>query len=303
VNNALDFQSGSLDCTGMRSHELALQRWLNKSFLIAWGVPIPVIFSSPMDAMSEFSRLWKDQNNPYAYLYQVKDKNGNQLYQPYPSPVRYPIISVYRKGYKLRREQNFSIHRMRHIAWTSIADSNDTIPGKEQQGTNLQLGDLGNVVTSRYPVAIDYSFQIDFFCNRPDTQAYFLSRFVQSFWQTGGDKLQTWIPIQYPVLGNRLIRLYSDSGIDSLTPEVPEEGKNVEFRLSSLITIEGFDIDTDLKVLPTLWGITFAPIDDNSLQNEVDLRAEGSSNPTVAYSQKMSNMPADGPYQPDTNDV
>ena len=103
----------------MRYHELALQRWLNKIFLLRWGVPVPVVFTSPMDAFSLFSQLWSEANNPFQYLLNIKDEKGAPLYQPYPQPVRYPVISVYRKGWKYRQYQNFSIHRMRWINWPS----------------------------------------------------------------------------------------------------------------------------------------------------------------------------------------
>ena len=105
----------------MRYHELALQYWLNKAFTLRWGVPVPVVFTSPMDAFSLFSKLWSEANNPFQYLLNVKDEQGIPLYQPYPQPVRYPVMSVYRKGWKLRQYQNFSIHRLRHINYPTVS--------------------------------------------------------------------------------------------------------------------------------------------------------------------------------------
>src|SRR5215831_4071325 len=117
-----DVRTGSLQSTSMRYHELWLQRWLNAKFVVRWGVPCPVVFSTPLDAYSLFTRLWADSNNPFKYLLDAKDENGTPLYEPYPSPVRYPLISVMRKGVKLRPYQNFSVHRWQHVNWPTISD-------------------------------------------------------------------------------------------------------------------------------------------------------------------------------------
>lgn len=286
----------------MRYHELALQRWLNKVFLLRWGVPVPVVFATPMDAFSLFSKLWSEANNPFKYLLDVKDECGNPIYQPHPQPVRYPIISVYRKGWKYRNYQNFSIHRMRWINYPSVSDAAELhFSGTHQQGTELTRCGLAEVTTSRFPMAFNYRFQIDHFCNRPDTQAFFLHQLFREFWRTGGTELQTWIKVSYPGFGDKLVRLYIDGDIDNVTPEEPEEGKNVEFRTSFTIVVEGYDIDLDYKIYPALWKLI---IREGSAPPEavdaafnfvgtIDLR-EQPENPNVDYKYETTVMPPPG---------
>jgi len=239
----------------MRYHELALQLWLNRIFTLRWGAAVPVVFTSPMDAFSLFSQLWSEANNPFKYLLDVKDANGVPLYQPYPAPVRYPVISVYRKGWKLRQSHNFSIHRMRWINWPSVSNPGPGVYGVANNGTNFTECGMGNVTTSRFPMAFDYRFQIDHFCNRPDTQAFFLSQLFREFWRTGGPQLQTWIKVSYPGFGDKLVRLFIDGDVENLTPEEPEDSKNVEFRTSFTVVVEGYEIDLDYRIYPALWNL------------------------------------------------
>ena len=270
-----------------------------------------------MDAFSEFSKLWSDADNPYAYLSEAKDEKGTPLYLPYPAPVRYPIISVFRRNYKLRNSHNFSIHNLRHINWPTVADDAPKTYGKEQQGTDLKLGDLGYVTVSRYPMATDYRFQIDFFCNRPDTQAFFLAQFWREFWRTGGPQMQTWIPVGYPLLGTKLVRLYVDGEIENMTPEVPEQDKNVEFRVSATVVLEGYEVDLNYKIHPALWELVMRSgaatptviaqamqyTADMDFEKTVDMRDRPETNETVAYRMAATEMPATGTYWPDTNVV
>lgn len=308
--DTLSVKSGALASTGLRYHELAMQAWLNKVFLLRWGFPIPVVFTSPMDAFSEFTRLWGMDRNPFQYLLEAKDDQGTPLYLPFPSPVRYPLLSVYRRNWKLRQSHNFSIHRMRNINWPTVSDNAPPLYGKRQQGTNLELHDLGEVTTSRFPMAIDYRFQVDFYCNRPDTQAYFLRQFWNEFWRTGGPVPQTWALVRYPVIGAKLVRVYLDGEIESTTPETPEDGKNVEFRITANLVMEGYDIDVDLKYYPTLWtlitrGFPASPgeldaaftFENQTPEVEIgtNLRVN-QANDTVNYRAKVSNMPSDGTY-------
>lgn len=301
TGNTLNVADGALSTTSMRYHELAIQRWLNKIFTLRWGVPVPVVFTSPMDAFSLFSKLWSEANNPFQYLLDVKDAKGVPLYQPYPSPVRYPVISVYRKGWKYRQYQNYSIHRQRYINWPTVSDSGSVIHGKRQQGTDLTLCQLGEVTTSRFPMAFDYRFQIDHFCNRPDTQAFFTSQLFREFWRTGGPVLQTWTVVKYPGFGDKLIRVYIDGDIENLTPEEPEEGKNVEFRTSFTVVMEGYDIDVDYKIYPALWNllIRFGSAPPQALDAAFDFTGtvslrEAPLNPTVEYREKVTVMPPEG---------
>jgi hypothetical protein len=254
-DKTLDVRPGSLDATSMRYHELWLQRWLYSRFFVREGYPIPVVFSTPMDAFSLFSKLWKDANNPFQYLFDAKDADGTPLYEPYPSPVRYPLISVMRKGIAYRPYQNFSIHRWHHINWPTISDEHP-VPGKaEQIGTDLVKCDLAHVTTSRMPMAFDYKFQIDHFCLRPDTQAFYIERLINQFWRSGG-KMQSWMDIEYPGWGKQYIRIYVDGEIDQSVPEEYQD-KNVEFRTSFTLAIEGFSIDVAYLIEPAVWKFVF----------------------------------------------
>jgi hypothetical protein len=280
----------------MRYHELAVQRWLNSRFVVREGYPVPVVFTSPMDAFSYFQQLWADDNNPFAYLFALKDSTGQPLYEPHPSPIRYPIISVHRKGWKYRTYQNFSIHRWRHINWPTVSDTGSVLYGKEQVGVGLGKCELGNVTTSRMPMAWDYRFQIDHFCNRPDTQAFFIEQLMQDLWRTGGVP-QTWIKVTYPGWGEQLVRFYLDGDIESLTPEEPEDGKYVEFRTSFTMVVEGFDVDLRFKIYPALWTLIFGhgSVDPFTLQRTFeffgssDLRIDD-ANPTL---DSRTNVPPD----------
>lgn len=298
VGDTLNTHRGSLSGTSMRYHELALQRWLNGIFLLRWGVPVPVVFTSPMDAFSLFSKMWSEANNPFQYLLDVKDDCGNPIYQPYPAPVRYPVMSVYRKGWKFRNYQNFSIHRMRWINWPTVSDAAELHDaGTHQQGTEMTRCNLGEVTTSRYPMAFDYRFQIDHFCNRPDTQAFFLSQLFREFWRSGGPTLQTWIKVNYPgSWGNKLVRLYIDGDIENLTPEEPEEGKNVEYRTSFTVVLEGYDIDLNFEIYPALWRVLFregSAASPAEVVEAFDLREHPESS-IVDYREKTTVMPPPG---------
>lgn len=297
----MDVSAGALSSTSMRYHELALQRWLNKVFTLRWGVPVPVVFSSPMDAFSLFSKLWSEANNPFQYLLDVKDEKGNPLYQPYPQPVRYPVMSVYRKGWKLRQYQNFSIHRMRWINYPTVSDALEPFYGTHQQGTGLTRCNLAEVTTSRMPMAFDYRFQIDHFCNRPDTQAFYTAQLFREFWRTGGPQLQTWIKVSYPGFGNKLVRLYIDGDIQNMTPEEPEDGKNVEYRTSFTVVVEGYDLDLNYKIYPALWKLIVregsAPPEAVDAAFEfvgtIDLR-ENPQSDVISYKEAVSVMPPTG---------
>lgn len=279
-DKTLDVRPGSLDSTSMRYHELWLQRWLYSRFFVREGYPIPVVFSTPMDAFSHFKQLWADEQNPFAYLLNLKDANGTPLYEPHPSPVRYPLISVMRKGLRFRSYQNFSIHNWKHINWPTISDEGGTVPGKpEQIGVDLKKCDLAHVTTSRMPMAFDYKFQIDHFCLRPDTQAFYLERLINQFWRSGGG-MQSWMDIEYPGWGTQYIRIYVDGEIDQSVPEEYQD-KNVEFRTSYNLVVEGFSVDVNYAIKPAVWMLipwSGRPQDLTRLlevQLAVDLRPKG----------------------------
>lgn len=243
TDDTISVKSGGLESTGMRYHELALTRWLNSTFMVREGVPVPVIMASPLDAYSAFMRLWSDANNPFKYLLDAKDDNGTPLYQPYPAPINYPLITVRRRGYKYRSYQNFSVHRIRHINWPTVSQ-------------NVGKCELGTVTTSRYPVAWDYKFQIDFYCSQPDTLAFYVEKLMHLFYKSGGSP-QEWISVNYPVWGERLVRLALEGDIEDTTPEEPDDTKKVEFRSTLNVTLEGFAIDLNFQFQPALWSLVY----------------------------------------------
>jgi hypothetical protein len=291
ADGTIDVKAGSLGGTSMRYHELAVQRWLNRLFVVREGYPVPVVIGTPMDAFSQFTKLWSEANNPFQYLLNAVDEAGTPLYQPYPAPVRYPLLSLYRKTFKYRPYQNFSIHRFRHINWPTVS-------------ADVGKCELGNVTTSRMPMAWDYRYQIDFFCNRPDTQAFFVEKIMREFYKTGGTP-QTWILVKYPVWGQQLVRVYIDGDIENATPEEPETDKNVEFRTTLNIVVEGFSVDLDFQVLPALWTIVLgnSSVDPTTLEEafnpvaEVDVRFRD-NNPTL---DARSNVPSDVQCQIELN--
>lgn len=281
ADGTIDVKAGSLGATSMRYHELAIQRWLNRLFVVREGYPVPVVFATPMDAFAQFTKLWSAANNPFQYLLNVVDGDGNPVYQPYPAPILYPLLSVYRKNFKFRPYQNFSIHNFRHINWPTVS-------------ANVCRSQLGNVTTSRMPMAWDYRFQIDYFCLRPDTQAFFVEKLMWEFYKTGAVP-QTWIVVNYPAWGLQLVRVYLDGEIENATPEEPEADKIVEFKTTFNIVVEGFSLDLNFQVQPALWELIVGEgsIDPATLERgfspivDADLRFNG-TNPTMI---ERSNVP------------
>ena len=225
----------------MRIHELALQKWLYSRFFVREGYPVPVVFSSPMDAFSDFKTLWKQDKNPFSYLYDLKDSNGTPLYEPYPSMPKYPLLSVHRKGWQYRAYQNFSIHKWRFINWPTV-------------NSDVTKCDLGHATVSQMPMAWNYRFQVDHFTLYPSTQAFFIEKLMREFWRTGGTP-QTWMACYYPGWGQQYIRMYLDGDIDSSTPEEPADGKQTEFRTSFGVVVEGFSVDVNFQYPTTLWTL------------------------------------------------
>jgi hypothetical protein len=275
---------GSLGATSMRYHELALQAWLYGRFFVREGYPVPVVFGTPMDAFSKFKDLWAASNNPFEYLYNIKDDDGTPLYEPHPSAPRYPLISVMRKGWKYRQGQNFSIHKWRRLNWPTVSD-------------DVARGNLGTVTTSYMPMAWDYKYQIDYFSMRPDTQAFFIENMMRQFWRTGGSP-QTWINVIYPGIGQHYIRMYmSDETLDWQTPDEPESDKIMEFRTTVNITVEGYSIDTNFQFEPAMWtlviGDASASVDELTYVAPLDTEnlKVGNANPSML---DRDNIPDDG---------
>lgn len=267
-DGTLKLATGTTDVTEMRIHELALQRWLNQVFFVREGYPVPVVYSSPMEAYSHFKDLWAMDKNPFAYLYAVKDDLGRPSYEPHPTPPKYPLLSVHRKNWSYRPTQNFSIHQRRKINWPTVS-------------SDVDKNDLANVTQGMMPMAMNLRYQLDHYCLRPDTQAMFVRKLFREFARTGG-QLQAWIPVLYPGWGVQNVRVSLEGEIDNMTPEEPEEGKTVEFRTSCTLIVEGYSVDVDFRQVPAAWTIligsgTPAPSMLQAAYSEYseDLRVEG----------------------------
>lgn len=272
--------------TGMRVHELAIQNYLYKHFVVAEGYPVPVVFASPMDAYAAANTLWQakeEENNPFQYLRALKDENGKAAY-PYPDNIRYPIISVKRMGWTPDIQRSWGIHKWRKAWYPSIVgelQEKETII--ESSGTIVQH-DLAHVAQVRMPTGWNYKFQIDHFCKYPETQAWFVDSVMRSFPFAGGS-MQTWIPVMYPTFYGaelRAIRLYLEGNIETPSLFEPEDGQ-VEFRTSFNIVLEGYSPDRDVELHPVLWTIasSICPLcpgelkelfDGPCVEEEADLR-------------------------------
>lgn len=267
---------------GMRYHELALQRWLNRNFHVAAGYPVPVVFTTPLDAFSHAAHLWSAAENPFAYLLKLVDSSGTPLYRPHPDPIRYPIISVHRTGWKFRVGQNYSIFKWRRINWPTTISN----PTRSQ---------LGLVTVAEMPAAWDFGFQLDFFCLRPDTLAGFVERLMKLL-RKGGATLQTWVDVAYPEWGVMKVRVHAPTGtIENLTPQVPNTDEQVEFRASIQLTMDGWVPDINLQEVPALWqmvltgNVEVSPgVLEQIYSSTIELRG-GDTNPVMA---QRDNVPA-----------
>jgi len=229
--------------TGMRIHELALQAWFHRHFVVTEGYPVPIVFATPMDAYSSFNTMWKNPDNPFSYLLEAKDDDGTPLYEPYPSNARYPLISIKRNGWGYRIEQSYGYHKMRRQYYPTVSDT-------------AKKSDLGNVVAGMWPNAWNYKFQVDHFCMQARTQAIFIQTLMRAM-STGGGSIQTWIPVNYFGwfgTGHKLIRMVLEGDINNISADEPSEGQ-VEMRTSFNLTLEGYDADINAELHPTLWSM------------------------------------------------
>lgn len=225
----------------MRVHELALQRWCNTHFFVREGYPVPVVFSKPMDAFGHFTEIWKSGENPFQYLLDIKDEKGTPLYEPYPSPPRYPLISINRRRQSYRPAGNFSIHRRRTVSWPTV--SND-----------VDREDLGSVRVRNRPMGVNFHFDITFWCLRPDTQALFFQKAWHCFWRSGGVP-QTWVPTLYPTEEGMLnVRMALEGDISDGTPDDPVQDQ-VKYQTNMAVRIEGWHMDMRDEVLPAFWTL------------------------------------------------
>ena len=256
VKNANQF---NVDTTGMRIHELAITRWCYSTFFVAIGVPMPVIISTPSEAFADFTSLWEKNQNSFSYLYQAKDSNGVPLYRPFPEPPKFPLITIKRNGWDYVPERSFSLYWNRYAGWPTMAD-NLANPATGQK-VNLSKNDLGTVLQARRPSAWNYKFQIDHYCSRPDTQAFFLGQYMRSMGSTTSQP-QRWIDCRYPgLLGSKKILIRQDGGISDSTEEEPGENKRI-YRVTLNLILEGWHEDLDILRIPAFWfqGLGFQSV-------------------------------------------
>jgi len=228
----------SLEVTDRRVHDVAIQRWFNKKFLLREGVPCPVIFAGLMDAYAQFNRLQKGPNNPYAYLKELKEYPGLE-----PAPLRFPLISVEWKSMRYRPEQSLATRVNRRVYYPTVSK-------------DVKLQDLGTVAQARYPSAYTFIYQIEFLCARPDTQASFARQLTRCFRVMSAGTPQTFIPVVWPgYFGAAAERLVLTSTIDNMTEHAPTDTEQ-QFRLSFTLELEGWAIDPDITVAPTFWYIS-----------------------------------------------
>jgi hypothetical protein len=280
-----------LECTSMRIHELALQRWLNKAFVFKEGYPVPVVFATPRDAHSEFSRLWKQPSNPFHYLTQLKDANGKPVYQPHPSNVIYPLIGVTRLNWRLRPNQSYGIHMNRRAYYPTV-QGNGTV-GQVIGNGSVTRDDLAWTASLTMPVGWDFRFQIDHYCNHPQTQSTFVNQ-LQRKLRSAGSAAQVWIVAKYPFPHQRqYLRMYLESDIDNVSNDAVNDA-NQEIRTSFTVCIEGYWMDYVTEFNPVVWEIALAkektPVppdlldrffDFNDIYAGVDNIRVGQDNPAI----------------------
>lgn len=239
----------------VRAHDEAVKRWLNKNFLLIDGYPIPALIANPTDAYAMFVNMWKRDDNPYAYLTDLKDSRGANLYNPSEPGLMYPIISILRSGISYRQNGNFSIHKWRRISYPTVSNK-------------VSKCDLGTVTTSRMPMGFNFKYQIDFMSTSMYTQAMIVQSLANVLHTTGGN-LRFWIPVVYPgVMGEKLVQSVIDSdNLDNSQEKDPDSDNQIVFRLSIPLTLEGYIPDIEYRREPTLWSVVLNSASTNGLDN------------------------------------
>lgn len=260
-----DDKVDQLEFTSVRIHELALQRWLYTHFPLSAGYPTPVVFATPRDAHAEFSKLFSSEHNPFAYLNDLKDAKGNQVFQPNPSNIFYPLISVKRVNWQPRPSQSYGIHRNRAVYYPTV-EAHDA-PG-------VTLNHLAYAAQMQHPNGWDFTFQVNYLCKTPQTMSIFVNRLQRALWMMGGTP-QTYILSRYPPPhGPQNLRTYLVGGIDNVTTEADNEN-NQEIQVSFTLVVEGFYVDYRTVFKPVLWEILVAkdqvPLSPDNLNTYFDL--------------------------------
>jgi hypothetical protein len=210
-----------------------------------------------MDAYGNFKNLWARSENPFKYLLELTDDAGTPLYEPYPSNPRYPLISVHKQTWRYRVGQSAGIHADRRVDWPTIS------PGATK-------AEAGYVLRHQHPLALDYVYQIDHHCRRPDTQAFFVQQVLRAFKFSGG-VMQDWIPVSYPSVsyGIQPCRLNIEGEITNSTEAEPTQGEPVIYRTTLQVLLQGWSIDLDSALVPALWKIALSvlPVDQDEFNS------------------------------------
>ena len=263
-------------------HAIALVRWLNHRFLLREGVPIPVILASPMDAFSQFDKLWQQANSPFAYLQNMGQTPGTPAV--YPVNQRYPLLSLDFRSAEYAANRSYSGRVYRCLGWPTV-EAQDT-PG-------MTLSQLGWVNQARMPLAFNYRYQLDHWALRPDTQAFFIRQLFKAVKASGAD-LQTYIKVLYPAYyGGALVKLRIDPNIQDGTQKDPADD-TIKYRTTVNLTVEGWAIDQTIRTTKAFWilnnlAVAFDPaqLDQVYLMQNTDLRPY-QDNPVLAL---RANLP------------
>ena len=274
-----------LSLTSLRVHALAITRWLNQAFYLAAGVPVPVIWATPMNAFSQFDELWNQNPSPYDYLKSWSANTANpQQGAVFPNPQRFPLINLDFKSFTYAPDRSYGGKVFRTLGWQAV----DTL-----QTPGFTLSDLGNVQQARMPLAMDLNYQVDHWCLRPDTQAFFVEQLLETF-KVSQATLQRYIPVLYPsYFGTWLVKMRLDPTISDGTEKDPVDNV-VKYRTTFNLTLEGWRADQKIRVTPALWSISLNlnAVEPNQIEelyalNGLDLRAY-QQNPVLAL---RTNLP------------
>ncbi len=242
-----------------RVHDLALMHWLQSSFFVSEGYPVPAIFSNPSRVFNDAMQIWSapGSGNVFAYLLSAKDAGGSPLYQPHPMPMALPIISIDRLGIAPDASRAWSTGQMRHAGWPTV-DPADKI-------TSQRL--LGNAYIVQMPQGWIFKYQIDILAARYDTIACLVTALVQKLnrWSLTPE---TMIIAKYPgrgYFGKKLVRMTLEGEIADAT-EIDATGNRI-YRASFQLHIHGWAVDIDPNIVPTLWTQTInaTALDPNAL--------------------------------------
>lgn len=234
----------TVEISSLRVHEMALQRFFNATFQVAEGYPVPFVIATPTDAFSTFKRLFNDPSGPFQYLFDLKTSDGQAAYRVTPDSLIYPLISAQRKSWTPRPSQSWGTKQFRGAAYLTT-------------GSNVSRNDLAVTMSTAMPTAWDFSFNIEHYCRRAETHASFIKKLMRAFRWMGGVP-QTWIPVKYPGFfgkDHELIRIYLSGDITDLS-EPTGDAINI-FRCGFTVVIEGYDVDLNVELNPSLWKQTF----------------------------------------------